>query len=156
MPTEQLNTMNTMSLTPLSRVPDIIFFMITGLTTFFSPMVEQYVFLLIIILANTISGIGKSSFLGRSFSWKLFLRTFVKMGWFTLIVIVGWIVDAIFVFKAFGQMYMFSIFILLLALAEFKSIADNLSTILGFDIWRKVIGAFKKDADIVDNLKDND
>lgn len=142
---EQQNKIETMTLTTLSKVPDIIFFTLSALITFFSPMTEQYIFLLVIIVANTISGICLAGNRNESFSWAKLCMIFPKIGWYSLITIVGWIVDTIFVYKAFNHRYMFSIFILLLALTEFKSIADNVSSALGFDIWARVIKAFRKD-----------
>lgn len=135
-------------LTSLSVLPDWIFLLIMSVYAFFAPMFAQLLFLLLFVVIDMISGIMLAKKSDLPFSWRKFFMTFTKIISYTLITMTGYIFDYIFIEGAFGKAFMFDIFMLLLCLNEFRSIINNFSKILGYDIWRLVLKAFNKKTDI--------
>lgn len=135
-------------LTTISSIPDWLFLCLSGIYLFFAPMFAQLLFLLLFIMVDAISGIMLSKKNNIDFSWKKFSITFTKIISYVLVTATGFIFDYIFIEKAFGQPFMFNIFMLLLCVNEFRSIINNFSKILGYDIWRLVLKAFNKKTDI--------
>lgn len=137
-----------MSLTPYSKVPDFVFYFIIALYSFFNPMLAQYSLLLFLVIIDTVSGIFLARHKKIKFSWIKFSTILDKICGYTLICISGYILDIIFISKVFGEPFMFNIFMMLLALNEFKSLVDNCGIILGIDVWRMVIKSFNKNKNI--------
>lgn len=134
-----------MSLTQESKIPDFIFYIFNIVFLYFQPTYKQLLFLLIFVLIDTISGIMLSLHNGEKFRIKKLWITVRKLFSFSLITMVGYILDEAFIAPVFGGRYMFVIFMMFLALSEFKSIIDNFGKILKIDIWNIVVKAFKKD-----------
>ena len=135
-------------LTSISKVPDWIFLTIAAIYTFISPMLYQLSFLLLFVILDLISGIWVAKQKKEKISYKKLFKTFTKLFGYSLITLVGYIFDYIFICAVFGHKYMFSIFMMLIALNEFRSIINNMSKILGYDIWNKVIKSINKDLKI--------
>lgn len=137
-------TISMSPLTTLSNIPDWVFLGLMSIYSFFAPMFAQLLFLLLFVVIDMISGIMLAKKSDLPFSWRKFFMTFTKIISYTLITMTGYIFDYIFIEGAFGKAFMFDIFMLLLCLNEFRSIINNFSKILGYDIWTLVIKSFNK------------
>lgn len=139
---------STMSLTTYSKIPDYIFFCLTAAFIYFKPMLVALGMLSVLVTIDLITGILLAKHNNISFSFKKALISLYKIAYYTLLCVAGFIIDKQFIEAVFGAPYMFNIFVLLLALNEFRSIVDNISIVMGIDIWRMVIKAFNKKIEI--------
>lgn len=140
-----MKNLTAMSLTQYSKIPDFIFYLLIAIYNFFNPMMSQFLFLICLIGIDTISGLFLMRHQKICFSLTKFSAIFKKIFGYTIICFAGFIIDEVFIKATFGASFMFNIFIMLLALNEFKSLVDNCSKILGIDVWRLVIKAWNKD-----------
>lgn len=133
-----------MTLTTLSKIPDFLFTVFFAVLSFLTPMIYSWFFLVVLIVVDLISGILLAQHNGENFKLKKLMITGRKIIYYTLISFSGYIIDSVFIKESFGVVFFYHFFMFFLAIAEFKSIIDNLSRLLKIDIWNVVIKAFKK------------
>lgn len=125
------------------KVGDFFFVALSSIILFFKPMYYSLGFLLIFILLDMVSGLALMHHNKEKFCWTKFWTTFRKMVYFMIVVISGFIFDFVFIkpFWDFGLFYY--MFVMFLAMAEFKSILNNFGKILKIDFWNYFIKSFK-------------
>jgi len=138
----------TMSLTPLSKVPDLVLFFLVTIFNFISPMLVSFGFLMVLVLVDFISGLMVSKRDGGKFSMLKAINSLRKAFAYLLLCSSGFLMDMWFFKQMLGAPFMFNTFMCIVALIEFKSIVENTSRLLGVDIWTKIIKAFGKKVDI--------
>lgn len=126
------------------KVGDFFFIALSSILLFFKPMYYSLGFLLIFILLDMVSGLALMAHNKEKFCWRKLLVTVRKMAYFTAIVLAAFMLDHSFVKPAFGEAYIFKMFVLLLAISEFKSILNNFGIVLGIDVWNLLSKALKK------------
>jgi hypothetical protein len=127
------------------KTSDWLFMGMTAAYTFISPIIYQAGFLFILVLADFITAIWRIHACNEcKFHIYGIWTSIRKMIAYTLVLLCGYILDKVFIEAAFGMMMFYKIFILIIAVGEFRSIVRNISLILGIDIWTKVVSAFGK------------
>lgn len=144
-----------MPLTTVSKLPDWIMMCLLSIITFFSPVLVQMYFLFFLILVDLITGIWAAKKQNKKITIKKLLLTVNKTISYILLVCIGYIFDTVFIKEAFGAPYMINIFIMLLALNEFRSSVMNISKVLGYDIWNLVLNSLGKKK-LEDVIKEKD
>jgi len=138
----------TMSLTPLSKVPDLVLFFLVTIFNFISPMLVSFGFLMVLVVVDFISRLMLNNRKSVPFSWSKVFLSVRKAFAYLLLCSSGFLMDMWFFKQMIGAPFMFNTFMCIVALVEFKSIVANTSGILGIDIWEKVVKAFGKKVDI--------
>jgi len=138
----------TMSLTPLSKVPDLVLFFLVTLVNILSPLLVSFGLLMVLVLVDFISGLMVSKRDGGKFSILKAINSLRKSIAYLLLCSSGFLMDMWFFKQMLGAPFMFNTFMCIVALIEFKSIVENTSRLLGVDVWTKIIKAFGKKVDI--------
>lgn len=116
----------------------IVTYLIGIIITFFAPAAVTFLVITFFVILDLISGIYASWYNGEEITSKKMRNSVGKLIAYYILIMLFHTFDVIMIAEFFGRPYLFPFVAFFLGSIEVKSVCENISKVLGQDIWSAI------------------